>query len=144
MVSGGGFINTNRLTLITGKSGNGVDGDTLDGNGNLNHFLISDNPNASITIVGRNITDAAGNTIAYNLGIDTNDVNYADIISRVVEINGNIHGNVVSIKTGNDRTTINDVTKEFDVASKENNIEIATKSLNNNYKDSLIYSTNNI
>ncbi|MDR0423592.1 MAG: filamentous hemagglutinin N-terminal domain-containing protein, partial [Rickettsiales bacterium] len=105
MVSGGGFINTSRLSLITGKSSpNG----TLDQNGNLNPFLLSKDPNATITIVGINIFDKNNNLIAYNLGIDATDVNYIDLMGRIMEINGDIYGSdntEINIKTGNDKAT---------------------------------------
>ena len=125
MVGGAGFINTNRLSMITGSSlnQNTINGtkSSFDQNGNLNPFLLTDtnkNPNAIIQVVGRNITDNQGNIVAYNLGIDAQDVRYADLISRVVKINGNIHGNTiqtedkpfateVNIKTGNDRAYYN-------------------------------------
>ena len=125
MVGGAGFINTNRLSMITGSSLNQniINGtkSSFDQNGNLNPFLLTDtnkNPNAIIQVVGRNITDNQGNIVAYNLGIDAQDVRYADLISRVVKINGNIHGNIiqtedkpfateVNIKTGNDRAYYN-------------------------------------
>lgn len=125
MVGGAGFINTNRLSMITGSSlnQNTINGtkSSFDQNGNLNPFLLTDtnkNPNAIIQVVGRNITDNQGNIVAYNLGIDAQDVRYADLISRVVKINGNIHGNIiqtedkpfateVNIKTGNDRAYYN-------------------------------------
>ncbi|MDR2902444.1 MAG: filamentous hemagglutinin N-terminal domain-containing protein, partial [Lactobacillales bacterium] len=117
MVSGAGFINTNRVSLITGKSS---DQGTLDANGNLNPFMISENPNAVITVVGRNITDAEGKTIVYNLGIDATNSNYVDLISRVVKINGDIYASEgVNIKTGNDKATYNKTTKEFDVSSTD-------------------------
>lgn len=125
MVGGAGFINTNRLSMITGSSlnQNTINGtkSSFDQNGNLNPFLLTDtnkNPNAIIQVVGRNITDNQGNIVAYNLGIDAQDVRYADLISRVVKINGNIHGNIIqtedkpfateiNIKTGNDRAYYN-------------------------------------
>ena len=121
MVGGAGFINTNRLSMITGKSLDGTTNSSFNSNGELNPFLLTDtnkNPNAIIQVVGRNITDNQGNIVAYNLGIDAQDVRYADLISRVVKINGNIHGNTiqtedkpfateVNIKTGNDRAYYN-------------------------------------
>ena len=121
MVGGAGFINTNRLSMITGKSIDGTTNSSFNQNGELNPFLLTDtnkNPNAIIQVVGRNITDSQGRNIAYNLGIDAQDVRYADLVSRVVKINGNIHGgdgknnknNIsteVNIKTGNDRAEYN-------------------------------------
>ena len=100
MVSGGGFINTSRLSLITGKSTG------LDGNGLLNPFLLSDNPNAIITVTGRNVFDNSGNVVAYNLGIDGNNTDYVDLISRIVKINGDIYASKgVNVKTGNDKAS---------------------------------------
>lgn len=137
MVGGAGFINTNRLSMITGSSlnQNTINGtkSSFDQNGNLNPFLLTDtnkNPNAIIQVVGRNITDNNGNTIAYNLGIDAQDVRYADLISRVVKINGNIHGNTiqskdkpftteVNIRTGNDKAEYNKQ-DGFKITSKTN------------------------
>jgi len=136
MVSGGGFLNTSRLSLITGKSGACSNGTTncgtLDSNGNLNPFLLTDtgvNPNAIITVVGRNVTDANGNVVAYNLGIDATNINYLDLVSRVIKINGNIIGSdntEINVKTGNDKSYYNrdangnSNTNGFNVISKDN------------------------
>jgi filamentous hemagglutinin len=100
MVGGAGFINTSRLSLITGSSGG------LDGQGNMNPFLISENPNALISVVGRDLTDKNGNPVAYNLGIDMSGGNYVDLLSRVVQINGKLLASKeINIKTGNDKAT---------------------------------------
>ncbi|GMO61338.1 MAG: hypothetical protein Ta2D_07260 [Rickettsiales bacterium] len=128
MVSGGGFINTSKLSLITGSSGACPSGSgggsgssnncgTLDSNGNLNPFQLSNNPNAIIQIVGRNLQDKQGKNIAYNLGIDATNQDYLGLISRVVQINGDIIGNTntqLDIKTGNDKATFNSNTNTFD------------------------------
>ena len=98
MVGGAGFINTSRLSLITGQS-NG-----LNTYGGLNPFIISTSPNAVISVIGRDVTDKDGNPVAYNLGIDMSDGNYMDLISRVVEINGKLlASDEINIKTGNDK-----------------------------------------
>ncbi len=100
MVGGAGFINTSRLSLITGSS-NG-----LDANGNLTPFSISDSPNAIITVISRDVVDADGNPVAYNLGIDMSGGNIMDLISRIVKINGKLlAGQEINILTGNDKVT---------------------------------------
>jgi filamentous hemagglutinin len=140
MVSGGGFINTSRLSLINGSTLNNPNG-TLDNNGNLNPFLLSNNPNSIITVTGRNVTDKNGNPIAYNLGIDANNINYVDLISRIVEINGNIQGDdntIVTIQTGNDRVEYNkdDTDNRFTVTSySNNNTNNNTDNTNNNNQE---------
>ncbi len=100
MVGGAGFINTSRLSLITGSSSG------LDANGNLTPFNISASPNAIITVIGRDIVDANGNPVAYNLGIDMAGGNVMDLVSRIVKINGKLlAGEEVNILTGNDTAT---------------------------------------
>lgn len=100
MVGGAGFINTSRLSLITGSSSG------LDANGNLTPFNISASPNAIITVIGRDIVDANGNPVAYNLGIDMAGGNVMDLVSRIVKINGKLlAGKDVNILTGNDTAT---------------------------------------
>lgn len=102
MVGGAGFINTSRLSLVTGASGG------LDAGGNLNPFILSENPNTIITVVGRDVVDQDGRPVAYNLGIDMAGGSYVDLLSRIVEINGNIlSGGAVNIRTGNDRAVKN-------------------------------------
>ena len=128
MVGGAGFINTSRLSMITGSSLNSNNGikSSFDSNGNLNPFLLTDtnqNPNAIIQVVGQNVFDKNGNPVAYNLGIDAKDVKYADLISRVIKLNGNIVGSdntEVNIKTGNDKAQYNKNTG-FAVSSKADN-----------------------
>ncbi len=101
MVGGAGFINTSRLSLITGSS-NG-----LDANGNLTPFTMSTSPNAIITVIGRDVVDADGNPVAYNLGIDMAGGNVMDLISRIVKINGKLlAGDEINIITGDDRITV--------------------------------------
>lgn len=100
MVGGAGFINTSRLSLITGSS-NG-----LDANGNLTPFTMSTSPNAIITVIGRDVVDADGNPVAYNLGIDMAGGNVMDLVSRIVKINGKLlAGDEINIITGNDKAT---------------------------------------
>ncbi len=88
MVGGAGFININRLSMITGKSLDGTNKSSFNQNGELNLFLLTDtdkNPNAIIQVVGRNITDNQGNIVAYNLGIDAQDVRYADLMGAIIQ-----------------------------------------------------------
>lgn len=100
MVGSAGFINTSRLSLITGSS-NG-----LDANGNLTPFTMSTSPNAIITVIGRDVVDADGNPVAYNLGIDMAGGNVMDLVSRIVKINGKLlAGDEINIITGNDKAT---------------------------------------
>ena len=132
MTSGAGFINTARLSMITGSSVNNGMGGTLDNKGNLNPFLLTDtetNPNAIITVTGKNVYNSNGNLVAYNLGIDAKNINYVDLISRIIKIDGNIIGSdntEANFKTGNDKayynkdTNGNSNTNGFNVVSKDN------------------------
>jgi filamentous hemagglutinin family protein len=106
MIGGGGFLNTAKLSLITGKSLDS-NNSSFDTNGNLNPFQLSTNPNAIITVVSRNLTDDQGRAVAYNLGIDATDTDYLALISRIIEINGDIIGNDIELKTGNDKAYYN-------------------------------------
>lgn len=100
MVGGAGFINTSRLSLITGSS-NG-----LDANGKITSFNLSPSLNAIITVISRDVVDADGNPVAYNLGIDMSGGNIMDLISRIVKINGKLlAGQEINILTGNDKAT---------------------------------------
>lgn len=100
MVGGAGFINTSRLSLITGSSHG------LDQNGNLTPFEISTSPNAIITVIGRDVVDKDGNPVAYNLGIDMAGGNVMDLISRIVKINGKLlAGQEINVLTGNATAT---------------------------------------
>ena len=134
MVGGAGFINTSRLSMITGSSlnPNTPNGTSFDANGNLNPFLLTDtnqNPNAIIQVVGQNVFDKNGNPVAYNLGIDAKDVKYADLISRVIKLNGNIVGSdniEVNIKTGNDKAYYN---RDKDGNANTNGFNVISKPL---------------
>jgi filamentous hemagglutinin len=87
-VAGAGFINTGRLSLVSGVA-------HLDEVGALNNFTLGTGTGASIIITGIN-------TPAYaNLGLDIGSVDYSDIISRSVLVLGDIHAKVLEIKTGN-------------------------------------------
>ncbi len=122
MVSGSGFINTARLSLITGKSLDPNTNSSLDANGNLNPFKLSSEPNAVINVIGKNITNEKGEIVGYNIGIDAQNTDYLTLISRVANISGDIIGSAdttVEIKTGNDRATYNKITGEFDVVSDD-------------------------
>jgi filamentous hemagglutinin family protein len=121
-VSGGGFINTSRLSLITGKSLDSNTNLSFDTNNNLNPFQLSTNPNAIITIIGRNIVDDQKRPVAYNLGIDATNTNYLALIGRVVQINGDIVGSnntKLEIKTGNDKAYYNN-DKGFEGVTNDN------------------------
>ena len=130
MVSGAGFINTSRLSLITGTSVNNGMGGTLDSSGNLNPFLLTDtgeSPNAIITVTGVNVYDSDGNVVSYNLGIDATNVNYLDLISRIIQIDGSIIGSddtEVNFKTGNDKAYYN---KDKDGNSNTNGFNVVSK-----------------
>lgn len=122
MVSGGGFINTARLSMITGSSLNSQTNSSLDANGNLNPFQLSTNPNAVINVIGKNITNEKGDIVGYNIGIDAQNTDYLTLISRVANISGDIIGSTdtsVEIKTGNDKAIFNKQTGEFDVNSDD-------------------------
>ena len=131
MINGGGFLNINRLSLITASSINKETNSSFDNNNTLNPFIITDtniNPNAIIQVVGRNITDKEGNPIVYNLGIDINNINYADLISRIVKINGLIKGSdntELTIKTGNDKATY-DNNNKLNVSSTDTTTDTTT------------------
>ncbi len=100
MVGGAGFINTSRLSMITGAS-NG-----LDANGNLTPFNISTSPNAIITVIGRDVVDKDGNPVAYNLGVDMAGGNTMDLVSRIIKINGKlIADKQINVLAGNDKAT---------------------------------------
>ncbi|AKL98222.1 hemagglutinin repeat-containing protein [Endomicrobium proavitum] len=122
MISGGGFINTQKLSLISGASGMGDANNTLDAQGKLNPFMMSKEANAIISVVGRNVTDKSGNIVAYNLGIDAREVDYAQIIGAIIEINGDIVGGAsseIQVISGNKQAVYNEEKKRFEVTSEE-------------------------
>lgn len=123
IVGGAGFINTSRLSLVTGASGD------LDTNGNLKPFLLSQNPDAVISVVGRDVFDLNGNPVAYNLGIDMSSGNYVDLLSRIVNINGKILASKeVNIKTGNNNAIKNETGWTVSSTSKSDKPEFAVDS----------------
>ncbi len=92
-VAGASFINTSKLALVTGSA-------NLDANGNLAKFDISNNAGSDIIITGVN------NNGAINLGLDVSNVNYVDIVSRSIQVLGNVIGSSelsgqLNFKTGN-------------------------------------------
>ncbi|MCX5781288.1 MAG: hemagglutinin repeat-containing protein [Elusimicrobia bacterium] len=86
-VAGAGFINTPRATLVTGTP-NIV-------NGMVSDFALS--PTGAISITGR---DVPGLT---NLGLDTQSVDLATLVSRVITVSGGIYGKNVHLLSGNDK-----------------------------------------
>ena len=105
-VSGAGFINTSRLSLITGRP------NINPSDGSIENFNID--PNAQISIIARNVNgiDANGNNIIIPLGLDASTTNYSEIISRVVKVSGQVYGGSdFNIKTGNHKYDYN--TKEI-------------------------------
>ncbi|MCL2145010.1 MAG: hemagglutinin repeat-containing protein [Endomicrobia bacterium] len=125
MISGGGFINTARLTLINGVSGMGDLNKTLDEAGGLNPFMLSKDANAAITVVGKNVVDKDGSVIAYNLGIDAKNINYAQLIGRIIKINGDIIGGgdtEIEVISGNDKAVYNKEAKRFEVTSADGEV----------------------
>jgi filamentous hemagglutinin len=67
-INGGGFINTPRAILTTGKP-------FLDSNGNVSHIDVE-----------------SGEIIINQLGLDASTTDYFDIVSRVARINGELWG----------------------------------------------------
>ncbi len=105
-VSGAGFINTSRLSLITGVVNMN--------NGNIVDFSLSNDANSDIIITGID-------TPTYvNLGLDASQVDYVDIISRFVEVSGDIFaGTELNIKTGNEKYNYDtkEVTSDDDITN---------------------------
>ncbi len=100
--SGAGFINTSRLSLITGKPNLNPNDGTID------DFDI--NPNSQILITARNVAteDANGQNIIIPLGLDAGTTNYSEIISRTVKVSGEVYGGEnFNIKTGNHKYNYN-------------------------------------
>ncbi|MDR2708480.1 MAG: filamentous hemagglutinin N-terminal domain-containing protein, partial [Elusimicrobiota bacterium] len=89
-VSGGGFINVAKLSLIAGASGQGNPYASVDAAGRLNPFLIT---NANINIEGRDVTNRSGAVVAKNLGIDASGTDYLELIAQAIKINGDIIAN---------------------------------------------------
>ncbi|MCX5781095.1 MAG: hemagglutinin repeat-containing protein [Elusimicrobia bacterium] len=87
LVSGAGFINTSRVALVTGTP------EIKDGM--LGGFSMSQT--GSINITGRDAGEAQ------NLGLDLQNVDFATISSRVINVAGKIYGKTVSLLSGNDK-----------------------------------------
>jgi filamentous hemagglutinin family protein len=124
-VSGAGFINTARLTLIAGASGMGDLDRTLNEAGGLNPFVLSKNADTAITVVGMNVVDKAGKPVAYNLVIDAKNIDYAQLIGKVVKINGDIIGSTsseIEIISGNEKAVYNQATRRFEVTSSNGDV----------------------
>ncbi|MFT6333062.1 MAG: filamentous hemagglutinin family protein, partial [Lentimonas sp.] len=101
-IAGASFMNTDKLTFVGGRT-------TLDENGNLNKFDMSRQLGSSITIAGVN------NNGVISLGLDASNVQYVDIVSRSIEVVGEIQGNEdedgeLNLRMGNDK---------FDYGTKE-------------------------
>ncbi|MFT6332526.1 MAG: filamentous hemagglutinin, partial [Lentimonas sp.] len=96
-ISGAGFYNVSRLSLITGIANMAA--------GNIIDFTLGTSANSNIIITGINTPTYA------NLGLDASNVDYVDIISRYIEVDADIRGkDEINIKTGNDK--FNYATKE--------------------------------
>lgn len=96
--SGAGFINTSRLSLITGRPN--INSDT----GSIEDFDID--PKGEITITARNVngSDYLGKSVIIPLGLDASTSNYSEIISRTIKISGEIYGGGdLNIKSGNSK-----------------------------------------
>ena len=78
-IKGAGFLNTSRLSIITGRPEFNASGDQID------NFLID--PNGEIMVTSRNIDNGEGQIIA--LGLDAKNTDYSELISRVVKIQEN-------------------------------------------------------
>jgi filamentous hemagglutinin len=122
MVSGAGFINTGRISLITGRSGMGDRRNTLDSQGNLNPFMLSNDANSAVIVEGRNVIGKDGKEVRYNLGIDTSNISFTQLISRVVKINADILSNGpsktdIEVISGGKKAAYNKDAKRFEVTS---------------------------
>ena len=62
--------------------------------------------------------DSNGNPIVLNLGLDVSTVDYTNIISRVVEVQGDIYANTLNIQTGNDKA-IKNTDGSFEVTDRK-------------------------
>lgn len=77
-VAGASYINTSRLSLVTGSV-------NINNAGEVANFNIANGAGSNIVITGVN-------TPTYvNLGLDASRVDYVDIISRSVQVLGDIH-----------------------------------------------------
>ena len=109
-IKGAGFLNTSRLSIITGRPEFNASGDQID------NFLID--PNGEIMVTSRNIDNGEGQIIA--LGLDAKNTDYSELISRVVKIQENsaeeanrvelLGGADFNIKTGD---------KDYNYATKQ-------------------------
>ena len=98
---GAGFINTDKLLLVTGKPNLSNDSNYNGEYGNVKDFDISSK--GVIVIEGRDIKDNSNKVVVQNLGLDASTTTYTDLISRVVKVRGDIYSNGLDIKTGNNK-----------------------------------------
>ena len=77
-IAGGGFINVSRLGLVSGSV-------NMNGSGNIDSFTLGNGQNSNIIITGIDTPTYA------NLGLDASTVDYVDIITRSVQVLGDIH-----------------------------------------------------
>ena len=88
-VAGASYINTSNLSLVTGSV-------NMQASGAIDSFTLSNQANSSIIITGVNTPTYA------NLGLDASTVDYVDIISRSVQVLGDIHAKTeLNFKLGN-------------------------------------------
>ncbi len=85
--SGAGFINTAKLTLVTGRS-NII-------NGELQSFSLDNS--------GKITVNAQNSSVHSALGIDAQDADSLNLVSRFMEVNGNIFAKDLNLLTGSDR-----------------------------------------
>ncbi|PIE47252.1 MAG: hypothetical protein CSA42_03975, partial [Gammaproteobacteria bacterium] len=83
-IQGGGFINSNRTTLTTGKP-------TLNNDGSIQGFHIN---SGKLQIKGKGLNDL--------------DSNYTQLISKTAQINANIHSKKVDIIVGDNNVSYTD------------------------------------
>lgn len=77
-ISGGGFINVSRLGLVSGSV-------NMNGSGSIDSFTLGNGQNSNIIITGVDTPTYA------NLGLDASKVDYVDIITRSIQVLGDIH-----------------------------------------------------
>ena len=77
-------------------------------------------------MIGKNVSDKNGNAVAFNLGIDAKGIDYAQLISRIIKISGDIiggEGSAIEVISGNEKAQYNKEKKRFEVTSAEGEIE---------------------
>lgn len=120
MVQGAGFINTSRLALVIGKA------QPLDIKGRLTGFQLSNQPQATIQIVGRNLYNDKGEPVIYNLGIDAQNVDYVALLSQAVHLDGDIYTKDLEIQTGNHQVTRHSQNQTYTVHSQDTDMQSET------------------